>query len=223
MVGIVSAGVMFLVRPADSLPRGLPGDHPPIPPYNWVSPLSGQPTSKALAGGEALSLPLTTPQSVGTPDGQAELALDPESFAGQQGASVTITVMPADPNAIAKAPQGLAFRSNAYEITVSLLPSRAPVTRLVSTQLALEFVGDGDRILYWSGSTWDPLPTSLVTSDLVASTNVGTTGTYVVAGQVSSPTGGGRSWLVIVAIAGVVVIAVLVVGFGVLFRRRGAN
>ncbi len=220
MLRVLAAVLVLTLWPTAAWTLDRPAQQAPVPPYNWVVP-RGQPGfGTALSGGadEALT-PSATANSVGTLDGQALVALAPGSFAPPPSAtSVTVTVTPLDPRTLAGPPAGLAYRSNAYAISATFLPSGSRAAALASASVALRFVGSADRILFWDGSSWRALPTEIVASDRTASTSVGQLGTYVVAGPTSPGSRKtGHRWLWASVAGGALIILVSVL---LLLARR---
>jgi hypothetical protein len=194
------------------------GFAPPVP-YNWVNP------PPELAAGNTVPPPVERQFPVGpegapasnasSDDAQIIVGLDNGSVpASPPDTTIAVRMVPLDPGTLGPLPPGLRAVSNAYRVSLTYLPSQAPLTRLaVKGTIALTAGGTGDRMLYSAdGQTWEERPFRPFGQDHGLFTELEAVGWFVVAStstQASSD-GGEESdvlqWalLVTVFLAGVV-------------------
>jgi hypothetical protein len=103
---------------------------------------------------------------ISTADDQAQVSLPAGAFppaAGQTGLGVAI--QPLDPAQVPPPPAGTAIQGNPYRITVAYVPSGATATAVQPVDVTLRYPVDATQVLL-SGSTWQPLPTTLESAAL---------------------------------------------------------
>jgi len=107
----------------------------PPPPYRWVTPppelSAGNKKPAGVTSGVGLGPSGSEVSAISTGDGQANLVLDASAVAPSPGqGQVQVTIDPIDPAKLAGAPPDLVLAGNAYQIRLTYLPSRKPVTTL---------------------------------------------------------------------------------------------
>ena len=218
--------VAFLTAQLSSRPV-LPlfdGFAPPVP-YNWVNP------PPELAAGNTVPPPVERQFPVG-PDGapasnapsddaQIIVGLDNGSVpASSADTTISVRMVPADPGTLGPLPPGLRAVSNAYQVTVTYLPSQTPLTRLgVKGTVALTAGDTGDRMLYSAdGLAWEERAFRPFGQDHGVFTELEAVGWFLVA-STSSPSSAGdggagdvlKVVLLVTAFLAVVIGAILVV------------
>ncbi|HEX2711557.1 MAG TPA: hypothetical protein VHM88_04945, partial [Candidatus Acidoferrales bacterium] len=167
--GAAAAILYLIIAVASSRWAGLPArilydGFAPLTPYRWVHPQpelarDNQPpepgTGDVPFGPEGLS-----PLSVTTGDGQAAAIFSEKTVAPRAGqTALRITLVPLDPAAVAAAPTGLRFDSNAYRIDASYVPSGGPVTLRARATVVLRYATVAAGIVHLSGTAWTALET----------------------------------------------------------------
>ncbi len=144
-------------RPARPL---LDGFAPP-PNYDWVNPPPGiarANTPPPAATAEApLSVSGSAAASAATSDGQATATIEAGSVAARPpDTGVRLRAAPVDPATLGPLPAGLRPESNAYQVTLTYLPSGAPVDALARPgTIALTAAGPASALLYSrDGASW---------------------------------------------------------------------
>jgi len=158
---LAAAGLSFRGGLVPALPL-LDGTGPP-PPYQWVKPPPDRLKDNTPPSAGEGTIPLTalgSSGSVTTPDGQAQVLFDNDSVPPLPGqTAVSVTLKPLDPDTVGPPPDGLGYDSNAYEIDASYKPSGQPVEQVTAT-VVMTFATKADRILRWTGSSWEALPST---------------------------------------------------------------
>lgn len=228
LAGLTLAAVYLLVAAGTFGARLLPGF--PIlddgagatPPYEWVHPPPARAGNNVVPQAASGSVALSG-GSVTTAEGQCQVLLEAGSVppaAGQTG--VSVTMVPRDPAGVGAPPSGLAYGSNAYQITASYEPSGEPVPSTVTATVVLTYAALATTVYRRDGASWTGL------SSTPASTNqlyAGTTGlgTFVVAATPgSAPPGGGGSAAQVVEIGGVFLVVLAITVVALARRRRRA-
>lgn len=131
------------------------GGFPPAP-YRWVKP------PPELASGNQAPTPgsgtvpfsgASQPMIVATGDGQANFNLPQGAFAAHPtDTSVSVSVVPLDPATLGPLPAGYAADGNAYRVTMTYEPSKAPVEHLAVA---------GNIVLISATRTADSMATSV--------------------------------------------------------------
>lgn len=207
------------------LPRApvLDGLQPPAP-YQWVKPPPDRGKDNHPPSGATGTIQLTSIGSAGsvsTPDNQASILFDSNSVPVPPGqTSVRVTITPLDPAIVGAPPAGgYHYDSNAYKFDATYEPSGQPLTTMTVT-IVLSFATSADHIFHWSGSGWDPLPTTpAAQNQLFAPAH--SLGIFVAGGTkvAAPPKQASPVILVLEVTAPFVVIAVVLIV--VLGRRRG--
>ncbi len=184
--------VAYLVA-AVSGPPVVPGrllydGYTPPPPYRWVRPPAGAPSSNQPpepgAGTVALGPLGSAPATVSTGDEQAVVVFPRSAIAPRRGeASVAIRITPLDAASIGAPPSGLRYDSNAYRIDATYTASRAPAPLLGPVNIVLRYATGAHEIARYDGRSWQPLAPSRLplTFQIYGPTN--DLGTFVAAGQ----------------------------------------
>jgi hypothetical protein len=157
----------------------------PQPPYHWVHPPAGRAGDNEPPKPYTSYLPLQAGGSAAaefdTDDLQATLALPANVVAPRAGETrARVTLTPLDPAALAAAPSGRRFDSNAYRIDVVYDASGAPVTLRGSVTVVLRYAAHATTILRLDSDggrpAWVRLPTTVFTGsqeDLAHSDTLG--------------------------------------------------
>ncbi len=107
----------------------------PPPPYRWVTPppelSAGNKQPVGVLSSVRLGPSGSEVSAISTGDGQANLVLDANAVAPSPAQrQVQVAIDPIDPAKLAGAPPNLLLAGNAYQIRLTYLPSRRPVTTL---------------------------------------------------------------------------------------------
>jgi hypothetical protein len=235
-------GLAALSGHLSPLSRGplLDGLGPPLP-YRWVSPppalAAGNLPPSSLTG----SVPLTPSGSLTasfiSSDGQVTVIVAKGSIAPHgKDTSARIDVSPEDPATLGALGGGLEPFGNAYRITATYLPSKAPVKDLASPiDVVLVYPATADLhaaqhtlLSSASGAAWTAHDSNDVALQQQVEAKTPTLG-YVVVGGVPSAVpitaspgtaSGGRSNAVTIGLL-VAAACLLLVGLGLLLRGRG--
>ncbi len=162
----------------------------PPPPYRWVHPpaavaRNNQPPQPGR-GVIALTSEGSAPASIATGDEQAVVVVPRDAIAPSQGEpSVEIRIDALDAAAMAPAPNGLSYDSNAYRITATYAISHQPAPLVAPANVVLRYATGASTILRYTGTAWVPLsPSTLpITFQIYGPTN--DLGTFVAAGAPS--------------------------------------
>lgn len=159
----------------------LDGLQPP-PPYQWVKPPPARATNNKppSAGTGSIDIgPGDTGGSVTTPDGQCQMVFDANSVPLEAGqTSVKITMTPIDPSTVGPPPAGgFVYDSNAYQVSATYQPSGQAITALSAT-IVLTYATGADRIVQWTGSSWNSLPSTPNTQSNQLFAGVASLGTF---------------------------------------------
>jgi hypothetical protein len=119
--------------------------------YRWVNaphdePSAGTPTGATSTFEVEVEAEGTLSQLVTTADRQLLAVFPPGAFAS----AVQLVVRPLDPHRLAPPPPGMAFDSNAYEITADA-PLRTPF------RLSLRYAHLGEQVVVFGGGRWRTL------------------------------------------------------------------
>jgi hypothetical protein len=227
--GLLAAG-LYLGGAAVSLgPGGLPGRPlydgltPPAP-YRWVSPppeLAGQNQEPGLGTGRITFLRgASVPQSVFTPDIQAQITFPGEMFPPRGGQrAVRVSMTPLDPATLGPPPAGQTFDGNAYRVEATYSPSGDEASIEEPVSVTLRYARHGRTMLRWDGASWEPLDTDQIRANSALLAESDQLGTFVPAGPPPPPADGeGIRWTVIGALSAAA--GALAVGLGIRARRR---
>jgi hypothetical protein len=170
----------------------LDGAQPP-PPYRWVkappsvSPAAGKP--EALTETIDLSKQERGAGQHATPDRQAQIILDPDSFAPALGKQkLTLTIEPLDPATLgAKAPAGQGVAGNAYRFRLTTAGGSEAPPFVLPGHLVMQYPAlssavftEKHSIARLNGSAWEPMETTDSAAVLQAATETTTLGTFAV-------------------------------------------
>ena len=188
------------------------GFAPPVP-YNWVNP------PPEMAAGNTVPPPVERQFPVGadgapasnaaSDDAQIIVGLDNGSVpASAPDTTIAVRMVPLDPGTLGPLPAGLRAVSNAYQVTMTYLPSQTPLARLaVKGTIALTAGETGDRMLYSAdGQTWEERAFRPYGQDHGVFTELEAVGWFVVASSSapSSSAGGEQSdalkWALLVTV-----------------------
>jgi hypothetical protein len=172
-----AAGALLVVAACGSVGLGLLTGVPlfdglaPPPAYRWVRPppelRSGNKPPASATATVALTDAGSAAAVVSTADDQAQVSLPAGAFppaAGQTGLGVAI--QPLDPGEVPPPPAGTAIQGNPYRITAAYIPSGAAATAVQPVDVTLRYPVDATQMILFSGSTWQPLPTTLESAAL---------------------------------------------------------
>ena len=133
----------------------------PPPNYNWVNPPPGAdrrgPKPTAATADAPLSAGGSAPAPAATSDGQATATVEAGAVGARPPESgVRLQVTPLDPATLGPLPAGLRPESNAYQVTVTVLPSGAAVDALARPgTIALTAAAPASALLYSrDGTSW---------------------------------------------------------------------
>lgn len=201
----VAAAILYLITAvASSRWTGLPARTlydglAPLAPYRWVRPppelaRDNQPpepgTGDIPFGPEGLS-----PLSVTTGDGQAAVIFSEKTVARRAGeAAVRVTLVPLDPAAMAAAPAGLRFDSNAYRIDASYIPSGAPARLSARATVVLRYATGATGIVRFSGSAWAALATKRFDAAQIITADTQALGLFAAQAPATLPYAASHPW-----------------------------
>jgi len=201
----LAASVLYLITAAAWLhwgiaPIGLLYDGAvPLPRYQWVQPPPDLAAGNQPARAGTAVLPLTPsgspPTSVATEDGQCTVVFTGSAVAPRSGeSSVRVRIIPLDPATVARAPLGLRFDSNAYQIEAAYEPSGAPVTLQRPVSVILRSATGATQMAWHSGSGWISLQTISYPQMSVVLADTSHLGTFVILTPATEAYGLPRSW-----------------------------
>ncbi|HEU5002793.1 MAG TPA: hypothetical protein VFW71_08450 [Actinomycetota bacterium] len=226
-VGLAIAGAYLLVALGSFALRWVPrapvldGLQPP-PPYQWVKPPPARASNNKPPQGATQSIdigPGDTGGSVTTPDGQCQVVLDANSVPLAPGqTSVKITMTPIDPSTVGPPPPGgFVYDSNAYQVSAAYEPSGQAITSLSAT-IVMAYATNADRVIQWTGSSWNSLPSTPQTTSNELFAGISSLGTFATAvlGGGGNGTGGSSS-----SGSGVLTAIEIIVPFGLIIAAVG--
>lgn len=226
LVYIVAA--VLSVRAWNLPPRPLFDGLAPPPPYRWVDPPPEfEAGNQQPLGGEAvIGLgPEVGAMTVATEDGQALVSVPRRAFTPPPGGGnggVRLTVTAVNPDLLGTAPGGLRFDGNAYHVTAQYTRSDAPVVLRQTLIVFLRYPVHADRLLRWSGTRWEALPSNAIRPSLQVWAETTEPGAFVAAAPAAAaPPSQAPHWaalgLLVAGAAGAATIA------GLFARRRLAR
>jgi hypothetical protein len=223
-----AAGALLVVAACATVALGLLAGVPlfdglaPPPAYRWLRPppelRSGNKPPASASATVALTDAGSAAAVVTTPDDQAQVSLPAGAFppsAGQTGLGVAI--QPVDPVQVPPPPAGTAIQGNPYRITVAYVPSAATATAVQPVDVTLRYPVDATQMILFSGSTWQPLPTTLESAALAVDAITTQFGVFAAASTDVTPARPRRIPAWAYAAAGV---ALLAAGIPTLASRR---
>jgi hypothetical protein len=147
----------FAGRPARPLFDGFA----PPPNYDWVNPPPGAARGGPKPAAATVDAPLagggSASATAATSDGQATATIEAGAVpAHPPDTGVRLHVAPLDPATLGPLPPGLRPESNAYQVTVTALPSGSPVDALARPgTIALTAAAPASALLYSrDGTSW---------------------------------------------------------------------
>lgn len=195
-----AAGALLVVATTLSMALGvlagiplLDGLAPPAA-YRWVHPPTELRSGNKAPSSLSARVPLTVTGSVGdflgTDDNQVTIGIPAGAFPpapGQTGLDVAVLAL--DPAAAPAPPPGLAIQGNAYRISVASVPSGTTVTATQPVDVTLRYPVDATQVILWTGTEWEPLPTTLESAALAVDATTTRFGLFAAAGAggVSGP------------------------------------
>jgi hypothetical protein len=216
-------GGALTVGPLDLPRRPLFDGVAPPAPYRWVDP------PPELAGGN--QSPQTGVRTVqigaeagaataATPDGQALLSMPRGVFPVRPTEeSVTIRLVPLDPDKLGPSPEGMVIDGNAYRVEVRYRESGEPAAPSGPVIVFLRYPIHADRMLVWSGGQWKQLPSNVVLPSQQVWAETSVLGTFAAAAPGAAEAG--PDWRVLGLVSGAAALVAAVAGLAV--RRRVAG
>lgn len=232
VVGLAIAGAYLLVAASSFalhwVPRApvLDGLQPP-PPYQWVKPPPARASNNKppSAGTQSIDIGPGDPGgSVTTPDGQCQVVLEGTSVALAPGqSSVKISMTPIDASTVGPPPSGgFSYDSNAYQVTATYEPSGQAITSLSAT-IVLTYATNADRIIQWTGSSWNSLASTPNTTSnqlFAGVTSLGTFATAQLGGGGNGVSGPKSSSSAVLALEIILPFALIIAAVGFLLVKR---
>lgn len=197
--------------------------------YNWVKPpkefAEGNRPPDSAQARIAFEGGASTPAQADPPDGQATASVPAGALPahGSDGAA-TLDLRPVDPATLGPLPPGLRAEGNAYQVSISYLPSRDPATAITAPgRVGVMSDAASDTLLFSSdGRSWRPVDGQPIANQKGFLAPLTELGYFLAAGggepRALESGGGGVPVVLLVAAAGVP----LILGYLLLGRRRTA-
>lgn len=193
------------------------GFAPPTP-YAWVNPPPERTSDNVPPKSAEREFPLgpegSAASNEATDDAQAILGLDKGSVPPRPpDTGVVVRLVPADAATLGPLPAGLRVVSNAYQVSLTYVPSQTPLTQLpVKGTIALTAAEPGDRLLFSpDGGAWQERPFRPFGQDHGVFTELDAPGWFVVAssaaGRAEADEGPSLVRPVLLALVGVTTVA----------------
>jgi hypothetical protein len=173
------------------------GFAPPVP-YNWVNPPPDRARDNVPPKPAEREFPLVAEGSpaanASTDDAQAIVGLDKGSVPPHSSdTGLVVKVVPFDAGTLGPLPPGLRVVSNAYQVSISYVPSQTPVSQLaMKGTMAMTAAEAGDKMLFSAdGQTWEERPSQAFGQDHGLFTELDRLGWFVIATSAPAPSGSG--------------------------------